>query len=385
MNKNRSLYLVYTGGFLLAMHYALVAYVNSSLLNQFVSNNSVLNTLYIIGSLLSIFSLYLAPILFKKYGSIFVSTCYLILEIVSVFGMGRTDIGYIVLILFLLHQSGESMLTLSLDVHLEQEIKDEHTTGRKRGTFLTISNLAWVISPLLVSFLVKDNDFSNVYLLSSIILIPLLTLTLFYFKNGKETNKKHLSIIEIIKSFRKGGDTVRVIGAQFMLQFFFSWMTIYLPLLLSVEIGFEWQQIGLIFTIMLLPFLLFEIPAGALGDKKWGEKELLKVGFLIMSITTFLITYIDTKIFFVWAILLFITRVGASIVEISSESYFFKHVKEDDTDLISIFRMSRPFSFVFAPLIALPIVYYTSYSTSFAYLAIFTLLGLVFIPKKDTR
>jgi MFS family permease len=299
--------------------------------------------------------------------------------------MGRTDIGYIVLILFLLHQAGESMLTLSLDVHLEQEIKDEHTTGRKRGTFLTISNLAWVISPLLVSFLVKDNDFSNVYLLSSIILIPLLTLTLFYFKNGKETNKKHLSIVEIIKSFRKGGDTVRVIGAQFMLQFFFSWMTIYLPLLLSVEIGFEWQQIGLIFTIMLLPFLLFEIPAGALGDKKWGEKELLKAGFLIMSITTFLLTYIDTKIFFVWAILLFITRVGASIVEISSESYFFKHVKEDDTDLISIFRMSRPFSFVFAPLIALPVVYYTSYSTSFAYLAIFTLLGLVFIPKKDTR
>ncbi len=384
MNKNRSLYLVYTGGFLLAMHYALVAYVNSSLLNKFVDSGA-LNTLYIIGSILSISSLYLAPILFKKYGSIFVSSIYIILEIVSVFGMGRTDIGYIVLILFLLHQAGESMLTLSLDVHLEQEIKDEYTTGRKRGTFLTISNLAWVISPLLVSFLVKGTDFSNVYLLSSIILIPLLTLTVFYFKNGKETNKKHLSILEIIKSFKKGGDTVKIIGAQFVLQFFFSWMTIYLPLLLSIEIGFGWKSIGMMFTIMLLPFLLFEIPAGTLGDKKWGEKELLKVGFLIISITTFLITYIDTKIFFVWAILLFITRVGASIVEIASESYFFKHVKEEDTDLISIFRMMRPFSFIFAPLIALPIVHYTSYSTSFAYLAILTLIGLLFVPKTDTR
>ena len=52
--------MVYWGGFLLAGHYALIAYINSSLLGQFIGNNA-LDVLYIIGSILSITFLFLAP------------------------------------------------------------------------------------------------------------------------------------------------------------------------------------------------------------------------------------------------------------------------------------------------------------------------------------
>jgi lipopolysaccharide export LptBFGC system permease protein LptF len=86
-----------------------------------------------------------------------------------------------------------------------------------------------------------------------------------------------------------------------------------------------------------------------------------------------------------WALVLFATRIGASIVEVSNESYFFKHVKENDTALISLIRIARPLSFIVAPLFALPVIYFTSYSSSFYFLAFFVLLGLFFIPKVDTR
>jgi MFS family permease len=162
-------------------------------------------------------------------------------------------------------------------------------------------------------------------------------------------------------------------------------MIIYLPLLLSSEIGFGWDKIGVMFTIMLLPFLIFELPAGLLGDKKFGEKEILVLGFLIMFFATLVIPTISSPIFWLWALVLFGTRIGASLVEISSESYFFKHVKETDVGPISLFRMARPLSFILAPLIAIPVISFFSYSSSFYFLAFFTLLGLLFTPKVDTR
>ena len=104
-----------------------------------------------------------------------------------------------------------------------------------------------------------------------------------------------------------------------------------------------------------------------------------------MSLSTFIIPFLQSPIFWIWATVLFITRIGASLVEISSESYFFKHVKEEDTGLISLFRMARPLSFILAPLVAIPVVYFFSYSTSFYFLALLTLSGLLFIPKVDTK
>ena len=122
-----------------------------------------------------------------------------------------------------------------------------------------------------------------------------------------------------------------------------------------------------------------------MSDKKFGEKEFLILGFIIMALATLMIPLLQSKIFWLWAIVLFATRVGASTVEVASESYFFKHVKEDNTGLISLFRMGRPLSLIIAPLVALPIMGFLSYSASFYFLSIITISGLLFIPKKDTR
>lgn len=382
-NKVR-LKLIYLGGFLIAVHYASIAYVNSTLLSQFVGN-SALNILYILGSIFSILFLFVGPKLLRKFGSVTTFMFFILLEIVAVFGMGNANMALFVIILFLVHTGAESMLHFSLDLNLEQETKLENTTGSKRGIFLFIQNIAWVLSPLLMAALFKSGGFQNVYLLSGIALCPLLILTALFFKDTRKPKFEASHVPEILKSLFKNKDQARIIGIQFVLNFFYSWMVIYLPLLLNKEMGFGWDKIGIIFTVMLLPFILFELPAGILGDKKIGEKELLISGFIIMFISTLFIPMLKTDSLIVWSIILFATRVGASLIEISSESYFFKHVKEQDVGLISLFRMARPFSFILAPLLAIPIIHFFPYSTSFYFLAFFTLSGLLFIPKVDTK
>jgi MFS family permease len=384
MDLKKRLTLTYTAGFLMAVHFAAVSYINSSLLEKFV-NNGVLSSLYIVGSLLSILCLLVVPFLLRKYGSVPVFLFFIALEIIAVFGLGSVSIASLVIFFFLIHLSGDPSLYLCLDINMEDNTKEESTTGTKRSILLTISNFAWLLAPLAFIFLINKNGFGKVYLLSGLALIPLFLMVVFLFKNIKKADTNSSNIFKALKSLKGGGDKVRIIGVQFVLNFFYAWMVIYMPLLLNRQMGFGWDKIGYIFILMLLPFVLFELPAGYLADKKLGEKEILITGFFTMAVATFFIPFLNSPVFWVWGLVLFATRTGASLVEIGSETYFFKHVGKEDTGLISLFRVTRPFAYAISPLLAIPVIYFFSYSTSFFFLAILTLAGLFFIPKVDTK
>jgi len=163
-------------------------------------------------------------------------------------------------------------------------------------------------------------------------------------------------------------------------------MIIYTPVYLSKYIGFSWGEIGIMFTIMLLPFALFELPIGKLADKKYGEKEILTIGLVIMGLSTIVMSFVFVKSFLLWTVLLFITRTGASFVEITSDSFFFKQVNTTNTDEISIYRTTRPLAFIIAPLIATLALQFVPYHYIFLIVGIIVILATHWsLGLKDTR
>ncbi len=104
---------------------------------------------------------------------------------------------------------------------------------------------------------------------------------------------------------------------------------------------------------MLLPFLLFELPIAWLADARFGEKEFMVAGFIILAIATFSIPLAAGFSMLGWALLLFASRTGAALVEASSETHFFTRVSAADAGVIGLFRMTRPLSFVFGPLLGI--------------------------------
>ena len=124
-------------------------------------------------------------------------------------------------------------------------------------------------------------------------------------------------------------------------------MIVYSPLYL-LSLGLSWEQIGIIFTIMLIPFVVIEYPIGILADKKFGEKEMIIIGLLIMGISSFGIFFLHTKSVLLWALVLLATRMGAATVEILRDSYFYKKIDGRDVDLISFFRTTRSVAYIVA-------------------------------------
>ena len=196
---------------------------------------------------------------------------------------------------------------------------------------------------------------------------------------------KNLLLRTLLQVF-KNRDIRSIFVTQFLLRFFYSWMVIYTPIYLYQHIGFNWSTIGVIFFIMILPFVLLEIPLGRIADKVLGEKEILTVGFIIIAIFCALIGFTESINPAWWAFLLFGTRVGASSVEIMSETYFFKLIDGEDTNLISVFRDMRPLAYIIAPLVTSISLFFVDLQQTFIILAVIVLSGVIFsLAIKDTK
>jgi len=98
------------------------------------------------------------------------------------------------------------------------------------------------------------------------------------------------------------------------------------------------------------------------------------------------LSFLTSHAFWIWGLVLFATRVGASAVEIASESYFFKHINAQDSEIISIFRIISPLAYSVAPLMASLALIIIDIRFLFLTLGIFMLLGLKYsLTLKDTR
>ncbi|KND48762.1 MAG: hypothetical protein AB200_03200 [Parcubacteria bacterium C7867-005] len=363
---------IYFANLFFSFHYNILVYVNSSFLEKFFSASFV-SLLYILGSAGNILLFLIAVKMEGRFGNRKFFFMFLCLELIAVAGLATLSTELAVALLFIVFQSTSIMLIYSLDIFLEDATYTSET-GSVRGIYLTLGNLALVMSPLLIALFSPSGEFKSLYILSGIFLVPLFILASFSFKKFKD-GEQRLSGLPFKTWWQS--KNIRSVGfVRLTLDIFYSFMVIYMPIYLHQNIGFDWTEIGVIFTIMLLPFVLFEIPVGKLADK-WGkEKEFITIGLFIVGITLLFMPFLKIAVVWVWALLLFISRIGASITEVSVESYFFKQVNKNDVGLITIHRLSWPSAFVLGPTLGAISLSIFPFSAMFLLLSLVVLRGM---------
>ena len=381
LSPRRRLRFIYLGVLLLSFHYYVTAYVNASVLAQYVPE-SVIGILYTLGALATIAGLLLLPRELRLFGNFRTLLFLIILKLGATLAFAFASSGLAVSALFILNQALAAFIFFVLDAYLEQATPKEGATGTVRGLFLAAANLALVVSALLGGTLAATG-FRNVYLVSALFLGLLLFLSVLHLRiRGSAVRVPDFG--KALTCFIHERSLRGVLFASYLLQIYYAFMVIYTPLYLIRHLGLPWETAGLLLSVMLLPFLLFELPIGALADRKTGEKEIMAIGFSAMAFFTVLWPFVEN----VWllAVVLFMTRVGAAMVEITTESYFFKKVDGNRPDLISIFRLNSPVSFLVGPLIGSLLFAFFSYHGLFFALGTLMLLGIfVALSLKDTR
>jgi MFS family permease len=370
----RQIRAVYILGFLFSVHAVLPVYIGSTFLSTITTENHV-GVIYIVASLISTLSFVGIVAYLKRFGNFRVMQWLLAIEFLAFATLSLSNRPELLIGAFIIMLVTGALIGFNLDIFLEK-YSDDKTTGSVRGSFLSIVNIAWIITPLIVSFLLTDHDYWKVYALGTVLLLPIWFLARESFRTFNDPPYSHNAILETVRKVFKDGNLYRIMMSNILLNFFFAWMVIYMPLYLHNHIGLAWSQIGVILTIMLFPFVILEAPLGKIADKWLGEKEILSIGFVIISITTIATSFVTSSNMWVWAAVLFLTRVGASMVEVMNETYFFKKTRDRDASVVSLFRMTRPISYTIAPIVASLILSLGSIDTLFAVLGVIILYGL---------
>jgi MFS family permease len=314
------------------------------------------------------------PFVLKKFGNYKVTLFLVVLELCALLGIAFFQTLPWLIAIFVMNLTLIPLIYFSMDIFLEG-LSSNRQTGMIRGIYLTAVNLAWIISASLGGRILAGSDYWKIYLFSYIFLSPVVLILIFKLREFKDSPYKAPHLWQTIKSVWKNKDVHYVFMAVFLLQFFYAWMVIYTPLYLHNYIDFSWIEIGKIFSIMLLPFVFIQFLAGKLADRYCGEKEMLSIGFIIMAISTMMIFFVTGKSLLVWSLILFTSRIGAAMVEVMCDVYFFKKVDNKNANMISFYRMAGPMAYIVGPLLAILILYIPGFDMR----SLFFILGFIML------
>lgn len=375
----KNVFFVLIAVLLFSFHYFLVYFTNSTVLRTFVDEKYV-GFFYTIGAIFNIILFLKAPAILNKIGNFKFTLIVAIVEFAAIAGIGLSSSELVVIPLFIAHQAIAILLFYVLDIFIER-YSDEKNIGNIRGLYLTMSNLPLIITPFVVGFVTNESlpgvlAYSNIYLLAAAFIIPFLYIIITNFRKFPDPVYPHPTIKDSAITFYENKNLREIFADHILLHTFYGVWAIYMPIYLKTYIGFSWAEIGIIFSVMLLPFIFFQIPLGKIEDKYHNEKDILMTGFMILAISTILIAFLEEKNIVIWAALLFTTRIGACLIEISSESFFFKHIKAEDASFMSFFRLARTIPYLYSPFVAALLLTFFGFKGLFIFLGIFMLLGL---------
>lgn len=388
-NKLSSVLLILVSVLLLSFHFFFVYFVNSTYLQTFVGEAGV-SFVYAIGAILNIVLFLKAPKILRRYSLLRMTLGLTFLEIVALVVLAFPFHPLLLILAFLLHMSIAPLLIYCMDMFLVQyEPKEE--TGSTRGMFLTMWNLPTVITPFIAGLIITTSNLAisgsdmkalhdigywKIYLISAAFLIPFMIILKTNFGNKQGLGYPDMHIKDTLMHFLKHKNIYDVFVDRILLNLFFAWNAIYLPIYLHNHIGFAWEEVGILLVMTSLPFILFQRKIGQMQDKIAREKPLLIAGFLIMAIGTMMFPFMTIQNPIPWALLLFIVHTGASVVEVSSESYFFKHVSPTNSGFISLFRMTRALPYIIIPVFAASLLPILPFSYIFLILGLIMLVGM---------
>ncbi|EKE19723.1 MAG: Permeases of the major facilitator superfamily [uncultured bacterium] len=373
-NLNEGKLKLITGiSFLLGFSQSLLVYIESSYFKLSLGSENV-GVFYFLSYVIALIGLLNMHKIIKKLGKATTFFLFFFLQIFAMAILTMVKPSIFGIFLLMINIITAYLMYVILDIIMESYSEDKKS-GRIRGLHLMVISAGFMLGPILSTRILEQYDYSGLFFLSMVISMVIFVIGLIGLRGGNNHFNGNITIRDLVKKIFVNKNLMRIYWVSFVLEFFYAMMTVYTPLYL-LDLGMSWSQIGLIFTIMLIPFVIINYPVGLLADKKLGEKEMIIFALFVMAISTLSILFVKTNSVMVWGFVLFMTRVGAAMIETLRDSYFYKKIDGDDMDIISFFRTSRSVAYIAATAISAMILVVFPVKIVFVFLTGVILLAL---------
>ena len=359
--------------FLFGFSEALLIYVLSDYFRQSLGFDNV-SIFYFIAYAIALIGLLNLHKFINKFGKLTVFFLFFFLQICFVAFLISVKPSLIGIVLLMGYIIVNYLTLVMMDIILETYSEDKKS-GSIRGLHMTIVNAGFILGPFLSTKILSHFGFDGLFLTSMTAYMVMFIIGLIGLRGVNHKFEQKLTVRDLVKKVFINGDVMKIYAISFVLEFFYALMIVFTPLYL-LDRGLSWSQLGIVFTIMLIPFVALEYPIGVLADKKFGEKEMLIIGITIMGISTAAIFFVTSSAVWVLALILLATRVGAATVEILRDSYFYKKIDGRDADIISFFRTAMSVAYIAATALSAFLLVFFSIKCIFLVTGLVVLLGL---------
>ena len=376
---------IHLGNFLRAMGVYLPYLVYSTFLSTRIPESFV-GVAFATASIIAAIVVLHTPILFRRYRTyrvLIVSSC---VAAAALLGLSLEPSTPVLLLLFVVAWVAGWIVALSLDVILEKIVGvHEETTGSARAIFLTASNIAVAIASLIIAVSLTNGDYWRIFTIAAGAFLACAYISFKFFAPIQHVIQTKVKISEAVRAICKDPSLLSVMGAHFIMQLIFVWSAIYMPLYLHNHAGLSWSSIGVIFALAMLPYILLQAPVGFLADTKFGEKEFIVGGFIISALGFAAFLFAHGASLFILALLVIGVHTGSALLEIATETYFFKKVGARDSEVISVFRVLRQCATIGGPIVGSVVLFFAPFEWAFVVFGGITLLGIpLSLTLKDT-
>ena len=383
-SSSRSIQLIAFLGFLYGLSISLLAYVTSSYFKDVTGSDNV-SVFYFVIFAVALPLLFHLHRLVEGFGRARTLMLVLVLQIEVLFFLQFVPINYAGAALLIIYAILNSFVAVLIDIVLEAYSVDG-MTGRLRGLYLSVWNFGVLVGPLVSMYILAQYGFSAIFTAELLVYVAMFLAVFLALNNIRgHVRKQRLSMRSVMRAFHARRDLTYIYFISLALRFFYATMTVYMPLYLF-DMGMQPMEVGMVFTVMLIPFILLQYPAGVLADKKYGEKELIIIGLCIMIGATLWMWITDRTDMWSWMMILTVSRIGAAILETMEDSYFYKQVTANDMAMINFFRTTRPLAYIICMLLVGGVFLWFEMRSMFIVLAVVLVVSLIpALHLRDTR
>lgn len=367
---------IYETNFILVIAIASTAYIHSSFLKS-LGTPIPEGILFAFGSIAAVIATLLSPPLFERLGVEKTTSYAGIINGIALVLIALNISNTLSIIAFIIAIGTIALIVLGIDIVIEH-LTEKNATGEIRGINLALGNLAFLIGPIVAGFIAEEFNLASVYLFAA---VTTFCMVLFFHKKFRTINlfikQKQKNVLRDIRVLFSNKTLRNSYISGFMVEFFFAIWAIFVTIYMHEIIGFNWEQIGILFALMHIPYIVLEPLIGDVADRYNNENILMIGGLIIIALSFVWITTLQTDNMTTWALALIISRVGASFGQVGHESFFFKKVSEKNTDLISAYRTMAPLALLLGPVAGSIALLLTDYQTMFLIVAFLLIMTII--------
>lgn len=307
---------------------ALVATIWALYLESIVKNISYVGFLTSFFTLIGILAAVMLVPIIEKDGKTKIFSVSLIVFILSYLLFSISSNSYLVILLGILISIASIARITSFGIILRDKSKDKEVS-QNIGLVYTFFNIAWFIGPIIAGFIAEKYGLGKVFITASLVIfMSLFLFNIFKVKDNRVSKRIDHNLIKLVINFLKNKERLKIYFLSGGITFWNTLLYIYLPIYIIQSSGTD-LLVGYFLAAVTIPLITLEYYFGKLTGKM-GFRRIFFLGYLILGIAA-IISFFISNLYLILGII-FLGGIGISMLESTTESYFFDLVTKNQRD-----------------------------------------------------